>query len=59
MRKKLNKDGDVKYETYFAWMPITIGYERRWLEEVTIKYIYKEYPNKWHFKGWNPIEFVD
>lgn len=31
------KDGDIRYKVFFAWLPVTIGLETRWLERISIK----------------------
>ena len=42
------KIGEVKYKVFFAWLPFTIGNETRWLERVSVKYIYSIVDNqKW------------
>lgn len=43
---------DTKIVTKFAFFPITIGRETRWLEKVTIKMEYG-------ITMWHPIEFVN
>lgn len=61
------KHGDIKIERKFALFPIYIGYERRWLEMVNIKYKYYEYGCKklsygngfYKLHGWYPEEFID
>lgn len=37
MRWNEYKDGDIRFRTFFLWWPMTIGYETRWLETVTIR----------------------
>lgn len=32
--------GEVKYKVFFAWFPVTIGNETRWLERVSVKSVY-------------------
>lgn len=32
------KEGEEKIVTKFLLLPVTIGYERRWLEKATIRY---------------------
>ena len=51
------KRGDIKIRKKFAFIPIKIGYEVRWLEFVTIKYQY--FTNSNLILGWWPIEFID
>lgn len=31
--------GDVKHKTFFAWLPVTIHGQTRWLETITVKYM--------------------
>jgi hypothetical protein len=33
-------DGAIQTKTWFAWWPITIGRETRWLERVTVEFQY-------------------
>lgn len=40
MRWTKPKDGDVKIKRKFAILPISIDRETRWLEWVTIQYVY-------------------
>lgn len=57
MRWQEPKDGDEKIVKKFALLPITLGRETRWLEFVTIKYIYAGYH---HIRGcWYPDSFID
>lgn len=34
------KHGDIRYKVFFAWLPITIGLETRWLERASVKQKY-------------------
>ena len=56
--------GKIKIITKFLILPILIGHEWRWLETVTVKYVYTEI---FHSDGtgigyysykWKPIEFM-
>lgn len=38
--KPYPKHGDIRYNVFFAWLPITIGLETRWLERVSVKQEY-------------------
>ena len=38
---------------WFAWLPVTIGRDTRWLETVHVKQIYIDYQN-----GWCNVEFL-
>lgn len=35
-KKNLYKEGDKRKKTFFAWLPVCIKGEVRWLEEVTV-----------------------
>lgn len=57
------KSGETKVVTKFAFIPITIGYETRWLEKVTYK---KKCRLVWCYDiglhcsyEWENIEFID
>lgn len=62
--KKEPELGDYKTIKKFAWLPITINYETRWLEEV--EYI-KEYKQllafddcgSYSYFGWEDIKFIN
>jgi len=41
------RHGDRKIKTWFAFLPVTIGGETRWLEKVTVLYLYDEYVEEW------------
>ena len=41
----------IRVVEYFAWFPVTIGEETRWLETVRIE---QEY-----YWGWDNIKFID
>lgn len=32
--------GDIRCKSYFAWLPVTIDLQTRWLEKVTVKQKY-------------------
>jgi hypothetical protein len=34
-------DGDTRKRSKFLWWPLTIGTETRWLERVTLEYVYR------------------
>jgi len=53
MRFRLPKDGDERIITKFAWLPINIVENYRWLERVTVKQNYNEY------HGWMNMKFID
>lgn len=54
MRWNVPKYGDIKIVKKFLFLPLTIDYETRWWEEVTIKYVYKE-----RNSSWEPLRFLD
>ena len=43
MRWKMPRYGDTRTITVFLWLPITIKYERRWLERAVINQYYMGY----------------
>lgn len=47
--------GDTKMRSWFAWLPVTVGNETRWLERVTVMYIY----GTTCAKKWDSLYFVD
>jgi hypothetical protein len=58
MRFKRKDYSKIKEKTYFAWFPVTINCETRWLEMVTVKgYYFTEFV----FGNWIFLEesFVD
>tara|TARA_Y100000034_G_scaffold8165_1_gene8908 strand:+ start:505 stop:702 length:198 start_codon:yes stop_codon:yes gene_type:complete len=63
MKWKLPKLGDRRTRTWFAWFPVTINFERRWLEEVTVIQQYKEMCHISEsgmpvpMPGWSNVEF--
>ena len=67
MRWQNHKHGDVRIKKKFAFLPIEINGENRWLEWVKIKYIYhngtifreKRGYGFYHYYGWRAEEFVD
>lgn len=60
MRKMLAKPGEERIITKFLWFPVTINYERRWLEKVKIKMRREiEYTYAGYYEYWSYISFVD
>lgn len=55
MRWSEHREGDKKIVKKFLLLPLTINYETRWLETVTIECRYKEY----FYDCWVPIRFLD
>lgn len=39
--KPAPRRGDIRYKVFFAWWPIRIELETRWLEKVSVRQIYK------------------
>lgn len=48
MRWTKPSDGDIKVKRKFALFPICLYREVRWLEWVTVEYVYNEWENDWH-----------
>lgn len=66
MRWTEPKDREEKIERKFAILPVKIDGETRWLEWVTIKYVYYshklcrgDYDSFYFLHGWNKEEFID
>lgn len=67
MRWNKPEDGEVKIKRKFAMLPIRIDDEIRWLEWVTVKYVYyngtlcRDYTTNQFYRvyGWVEKEFVD
>ena len=67
MRWQEPKHGDVKIKKKFALFPIEINGENRWLEWVTIKYVYHDGTmfrtprtyQHYRYYGWLKEEFID
>ena len=57
MRWTKPKSGDVKIKRKFAILPVCVGREARWLEWVTVKYLYRD--DGYGITGWRLIQFVD
>lgn len=53
MKWKEPREGETRVVTYFAFFPVTINHETRWLETVTVKEQY------WVSVGWTLFGFVD
>lgn len=47
---------DVRYRTFFALFPVTIGRETRWLETVRVREVYK-YFDYYSSYGWSMTDF--
>ena len=54
--------GTTKITSWFAWFPVTIDYETRWLETVTVKFEYavseRNVESGTTFE-WEMIAFID
>ena len=51
--------GDIKTTSFFAWSPIQIGQDWRWLERVTVEYRYVASGIiDWH-GCWLKVKFID
>lgn len=67
MRRKLQPDppkpkpGDIRRCTWFAWTPVTVGLEWRWLERVTVEEVckYRRKPHVGEIPYWVATKFVD
>ena len=67
MRWQDPKKGNVKIKKKFAFLPINLNGENRWLEWVKSKYIYNEGAifreqrtgKYYRYNGWIAEEFVD
>lgn len=67
MRWKKPEDRAEKIKRKFAILPITIDAETRWLEWVTVKYVYHDGTLRrdwttntfYHLYGWYKEEFID
>ena len=56
--EKLEKLKDIKQKTFFAWLPVTIKGQTRWLETVTVKGYYFV-GAIFHTLQFNETEFID
>jgi len=53
------RPGDIKTVNFFAWRPIRIGQDWRWLERVTVEYRFRD-GGVIDFRGyWFPVKFID
>ena len=59
MRGRLSKEGDERIKTRFAFIPVVVGLEWRWLTKVTTKQKYMWVGYKEPFLCWEDIEFID
>lgn len=56
MRWSKPKLGEVRERQYFAWFPVYVGRERKWLE--TVRVLQKWWPCYNNSEGWTNIEFL-
>jgi hypothetical protein len=56
--KKLEEWQKPSVITFFAWLPVTIGNETRWLELVTVRREWQEY-GAFFEPYWSYEEFID
>lgn len=65
MRLHRPESGDIKIKKKFALFPVTIGKETRWLEWVTIQYIFSDWDihidwgRAYRTYGWEKEKFID
>lgn len=67
MRKQLPppppkpREGQTRVRSWFAWRPVTIGYEQRWLEKVTVLEVcrYHSLPHIGKVPEWDKVKFID
>jgi len=57
MRWKTGRAGETRIKTFFAWLPVEVNHEVRWLEYVTVEQEYtcgcEDSPY------WKDIKFID
>ncbi len=54
------QDGAEREHTFYAWWPVTVGRETRWLEWVTARQIYGMNTDKFSLpREWISVEFLD
>jgi hypothetical protein len=54
------KHADTRTREWFAWLPVTIGRETRWLERVKVLEVYDSMPFlDTTFGGWFFSNFID
>ena len=56
MRWTRPETGEKRQRTFWALFPVRIGLETRWLERVTVEYLYERTPSS---DGWYAQRFVD
>jgi len=58
MRDIEPQDYEERIYSWFAFWPVTINRETRWLETITVRQIYGGQYNWWGH-SWQNIEFID
>lgn len=55
------KQGETRKRSWFAWKPVTIGLEQRWLEKVTVLEMcrYHTRPHVGEVLIWDKVKFID
>lgn len=53
--------GQTRVRSWFAWKPVTIGLEQRWLEKVTVLEMcrYCTRPHVGEVAEWDKVKFID
>lgn len=67
MRKQLTppppkpRNRQTRVRSWFAWKPVTIGLEQRWLEKVTVLEMcrYGTLPHVGEVPIWDKVKFID
>lgn len=58
--KKQPSIGDIRVKTKFAFLPVYLKGEARWLEKVMVRQQYNNYRyGLEYFESWDDIEFVE
>jgi len=54
--KKKPKENDIRDRTFFAWLPVIVPLEIRWLERVTVR---QRYWVSCSDSGWENMSFLN
>lgn len=54
--KEPPKEGEERVKVFFAFLPVTIGRENRWLERVAVTQVYE---NRYGYSQWRNMRFDD
>lgn len=61
--KSSYQSGDLRIVSFFAILPLTVGEETRWLEQVTVKQVYVDYcylgDGDFESPYWKTIAFIN